>query len=124
VTERAVLEQRLATLNGLLEGPGQLLGTAGADLASRLREGWQAERRLLERLLAEAPGAEMRPTVGLWRARTAGFVERTSEPQPGWTDRQGQWWDARQVLALLDDVEDRLDAWLQADELADLEAEG
>jgi hypothetical protein len=124
MNERHVLEQRLITLNSLLDGSGHLLGPSGAAMGERLRSAWQAERQLLQRLLAETAGDNVRATIGLWRDRTAAFVQRSAAADAAWTDRSGQRWEATQVLALLDDTSERLDSWAAAAEpLADEEGE-
>jgi hypothetical protein len=113
--ERQILSQRLATLDALLDGSGGLSGAGGAQIAERLSAGWAAERRLIQRLLAEAGTGDVRATIQLWRERTQGFLAKSQDPDPGWTDASGQRWDARGVLMLLDDVEERLDSWQLAD---------
>lgn len=116
MNERHVLEQRLATLNSLLDGSGYLLGSSGAAMGERLRSAWQAERQLLQRLLVETAGDDVRATIGLWRDRTAAFVERSAGGDASWTDRSGQRWEAAHVLVLLDDTSERLDSWAAAAE--------
>jgi hypothetical protein len=115
MNERTVLEQRITTLDDLVAAGG-VLGPAGASLGQRLRSGWEVERRLLGRIVAETPGDDVRATLALWQARTEAFVAKSDAEAPGWTDKEGNHWDAREVLALLDDTVERLDAWLAADE--------
>jgi hypothetical protein len=118
MNERTVLDQRVTTLDGLIDAGG-LLGPAGANLGAQLRSSWEAERRLLRRILAETAGNDVRATLELWQARTTAFLARAEEPNPGWLDRDGNRWDAEQVLGLLADTLERLDAWLAADEPLD-----
>ena len=114
--ERQILGQRLATLDALLEGSGGLSGSGASALGERLRSGWAAERRLIQRLLDESAGGDLRATMALWQERTAGFLARASDPEPAWTDGAGQRWEARAVLGLLADIAERLDSWQLADE--------
>lgn len=124
MNERTVLEQRVTTLDGLIDAGG-LLGPAGAALGQQLRSSWEEERRLLRRILAETGGDDVRATLALWTARTEAFVAQSGDPNPGWQDRDGHRWDAQQVLSLLADTVERLDAWLAADEpYDDEEGEG
>ncbi len=107
----------MLTLTSLLDASDNVLGPAGTSLSERLRGSWSAERRLLQRLLDETVGDDVRPTIALWQERTSAFLERSDEPQPGWTDRRsGDRWDAAEVLDLLADTLERLDSWLLADE--------
>jgi hypothetical protein len=111
MNEREILEQRVVTLGGLLDAPGGPLGASGGDVAKQLMQRWSAERRLIERILSEATGEQVRPTMEAWRRRTQEFVARSDDDAPGWTDRQGNRWDALEVLELLDDAGERLDSW-------------
>lgn len=113
--ERKVLEQRVTTLDGLIDAGG-LLGPAGTNLGAQLQASWEAERRLLRRILAETVGDDVRATLTLWEARTSAFAAQSDDPNPSWQDRDGNRWEASQVLLLLADTEERLDAWLAADE--------
>jgi hypothetical protein len=117
VSDRAVLEQRVVTLGGLIETPGGPLGSSGGTIGARLVAGWAAERRLLERILAESQGDQVRPTIETWHDRTLTFIAGTQDDAPHWTDRAGNRWDAREVLALLDDIRERLDTWSDADQV-------
>jgi hypothetical protein len=110
--EKTVLDHRLTTLNGLLDAPGGPLGSNAGDLGARLRADWLAEQRLLSRLLAETSGDDVRATIQSWRRRTEAFVARSSDPSPHWTDKEGITWNARQVLTLLDDAQERIDRWM------------
>ena len=120
--ERAVLVQRVSTLKSLLEGD-VIIGAAGAALGQRLRGSWVAEQRLLQRILAETLGDDVRATLGLWQARTEAFVARSGVEAPGWTDGEGVRWEAVTVLAILADTVERLDTWLLADTQPDDAAE-
>lgn len=111
MNERSILEQRVVTLSGLLETPGGPLGGSGGDIAAELTNRWSTEKRLLERVLSEATGNQIRPTVDAWRKRTEDFVARSGDDWPSWSDREGNTWEARLVLELLCDAQERLDAW-------------
>jgi hypothetical protein len=112
VDERQVIEQRIATLDALLDTPGGPLGPAAGDLGDRLRQGWQDERRLLRRILVDASSGHVTSTVAVWRARTEAFMRQANGASPGWRDKDGHYWDAGEVLRLLDDIEERLRGWL------------
>ncbi len=109
---REVVEQRIVTLKGLLDTPGGPLGPAAGSLGRDLAASWEAERRLLQRILHESRAGDVHATIAQWRERTAGFLERASEPAPSWSDRDGNTWDAREVIRILDDVRQRIDIWL------------
>ncbi len=111
MNERAILEQRVVTLTGLLETPGGPLGSTGGDIAAELTSRWATERRLLERVLSEATGNQIKPTVDAWRKRTEEFIARSGSDSPSWSDREGNTWHALQVLELLCDAQERLDSW-------------
>jgi hypothetical protein len=114
--ERTVLEQRVTTLTSLLDGTGNFLGPAGTTLGARLRDTWTTERRLLQRILVESTGRDVRTTLALWRDRTTAFIDRSTDTRPAWTDRDGTRWDAVEVVELLDQTVERLDSWLNADD--------
>lgn len=109
--ERAILEQRIVTLSGLLDKPGGPLGASSGEIGQQLADRWLAERQLLERVLSEATGSQVSPTVDAWRKRTEVFVARSNDEAPGWTDRDGKRWNALLVLELLADIQDRLRKW-------------
>lgn len=115
MNERAILEQRVITLNGLLDTPGGPLGNKAGILGRQFGQRWTAERQLLRRILDETPAdatdADTRATLTLWRDRTAAFVRSSDSDQPTWTDRNGLVWDAHVVLSLLDDIQERIEAW-------------
>lgn len=113
--ERKILEQRVATLNGLLETTGGSLGPAGGALGTTLRGKWEAERRLLRRVLAETPGQDVRATLDLWGERTAAFMEKSGD-SASWHDREGIEWHAAAVLDILVDIEERLNSWREAEQ--------
>lgn len=120
MNERTVLEQRITTLSGLLDTPGGPLGPNAGDLGDQLRGGWETERRLLERVLADTQGNDVSGTIGAWRDRTQAFVARSGPGTPSWTDREGRTWRADEVLALLDETQDRIDRWVRtADDVGD-----
>lgn len=119
MNERAILEQRIVTLRGLLDTPGGPLGGSGGRIAVRLHHQWSTEQHLLERILAEAPGDEVSPTLDVWARRTAEFINRAPDERPAWTDRQGQEWDAEQVLELVLDIQERLSSWSLPDDFTD-----
>jgi hypothetical protein len=114
--EKRILEQRIVTLTGLLDTPGGPLGPTAGALGQRLRQSWDAERRLLCRLLSDTRDGDLRATMGLWFERTSAFLRQSADDPATWTDRDGHQWDAAQVLELLADVQERLDSWQQADE--------
>jgi hypothetical protein len=121
--ERQILEQRLATLNGLLDTRVGALGPAAGVLGGQLRSKWEMERRLLGRVLAETPGGDIRATLDLWGERTANFLEKNGDGA-SWNDKDGFKWEAESVLNILIDVEERLNSWLQADEPFDASDDG
>jgi hypothetical protein len=114
VTEREVLLQRRATLVALLASPNGPLGPNAGAIGERLRRGWQTEVRLLDRLLAETPGDDVRTTIAAWQARTVAFAARSPGKPTAWTDRQGLSWDADVVLCLLGELTERIDRWMTA----------
>lgn len=111
--ERAFLRHRLATLAGLLAQPNGSLRSGGA-LVQGIRAAWRTEHRLLERILAESRSRAPQETIELWRQRTERFLAAAAEPDPEWRDREGQTWNARQVLAILDDLAERLRTWAES----------
>ena len=106
MTDREFLQERLRTLESLIGGAARLSG-GNPGLQNTLQANWLAEQRLLARILAE-PG-DVRGTLGRWQERTASFVAQNPS-RSGWTDAQGNAWQAAQVLALLRDLETRLEA--------------
>ncbi len=112
--QREVVRQRILTLDGLLADPNGPFGTSGGALAKRLADGWNTERRLLGRILAETKGDDVRATLGRWQERTAAFAEKSEADEPSWNDKEGTVWRAEEVLRLLDDFARRLDAWIQS----------
>jgi hypothetical protein len=115
MTEHEVLQQRMTTLQSLLESPGGPFGAKGAPgapLAQQLAERWRTELKLIARILDDCPsGQDLQQTLDLWCDRTAAFLATSKSDRPGWTDRQGQAWDAGEVLELIEDLKDRLKAW-------------
>jgi hypothetical protein len=110
VRPREILEHRLATLEALLESRQPLTGGDGA-VGDHLKSGWAAERSLIARILEETAGPNVTDTMALWRSRTERFVASSEDRVPGWQDARGQRWDARRVLALLDEMDERIAAW-------------
>ncbi len=109
---RQALEQRVAVLASL--GAGALKGSS--PLGSSLQAGWERERTLIQRLLDDtAEQARVLATLDRWEERTTAFQARQGRPDARWTDRQGQDWQADQVLALLADLRDRLSSWREKD---------
>lgn len=128
MNQRNVLEHRLATLDGLLDAPGGPLGPNAGELGQRLHAGWRTERRLLQRLLGDAQGDDVHATIRAWRQRTAAFAAKSDDDRPAWVDREGVTWDAKQVLELLDDTQERIDRWVgsrsSADDTKPIDASG
>ena len=108
---RGVLEHRLKTLEGLLSGPTPLSGGSESGLADQLTGRWQAERRLLNRVLEEASHTPVDQVVGRWATRTERFLEAADTEDPGWTDAHGQYWDATVTFDLLLETQERLERW-------------
>lgn len=127
MNERQILEQRIITLDGLLATPGGPLGPKAGPLATQFHQRWQIERRLLHRVLdetpADAPPQAVLETLQLWQDRTAAFVRKSPDERPSWTDREGLVWDAQEVLAVLDDIRERIEAWLAGATLPEAEPE-
>jgi len=119
MNERAILEQRVVTLSGLLGTPDGPLGLKAGALGTQFTARWDAERRLIQRILEESPpGAsdgDLETTLNLWRERTGAFIRGASAERPAWTDKQGKLWDAHEVMAILDDIRERIEAWQGAD---------
>ena len=112
MNEREIVDQRIVTLSGLLDTPGGPLGPSAGSLGRDLAASWDAERRLLQRILRETPANDVRATIAQWHERTAAFVERSTDPTPSWKDRDGNTWDAREVLRILEDIRQRIEIWL------------
>ncbi len=115
---RKMLEEHVQTLNALLRGGiNRGMGNRASgddDLQLSLRGQWEAQRNLLRRVLGE-PGDPSERLLA-WRERTQGFMDRYPE-RPGWTDRDGQAWDAQQVLDAIDKLMEQIEVW-------EMEAEG
>lgn len=120
MTDREFLQTRLKTLQSLTGAVAVLKGGDASGLQSKLHAAWELEHRLLARILAE-PG-DLAQTIGAWQTRTQTFVAKYPDRE-GWTDAQGHAWNASQVLALLTDVQQRLDALKQPDEFEEQEQE-
>ncbi len=110
---RKLLEQHIHTLTALLRGGisrgmGRRTAEETDDLQSTLSAQWETQRNLLRRVLSE-PGD---PTERLleWRDRTEGFLDKYPE-RAGWTDREGQEWNAHQVLDAIDKLMEQIENW-------------
>lgn len=98
---------------GTLTAAGAIRGGA-AELTGSLQAGWQAERRLIDRILADTPADQsVFGTLDRWEERTRAFCQKAGRPDAGWTDKQGEPWRADQVLGLIEDLRDRLSAWVE-----------
>lgn len=107
---REALASRALTL-GTLTAAGAIRG-GGAELAGSLHAGWLAERRLIERILAETAAEQsVFATLDHWEDRTRAFQQRSGTADAAWSDKQGERWRADQVLSLILDLRDRLSAW-------------
>lgn len=107
---REALASRAQTL-GTLTAAGAIRG-GGAELTGNLHAGWLAERRLIERILAETAGEQsVFATLDHWENRTRAFQQRSGAADAAWSDKQGERWRADQVLSLILDLRDRLSAW-------------
>ena len=113
MTDREFLETRLKTLQSLTSAAAVLKGGGASGLQNKLHVAWEAEQRLLARILAE-PG-DLVQTIGAWQTRTQAFVAK-NPGRDGWSDAQGHAWNASQVLALLSDLQQRLEALKQPEE--------
>ncbi|MFZ1267845.1 MAG: hypothetical protein WAU95_15385 [Anaerolineae bacterium] len=113
MTDREFLQARLKTLQSLTGTSAVLKGSGVSGLQNKLHAAWELEQRLLARILTE-PG-DLAQTISAWQTRTQAFVAKYPDRE-GWTDAQGHAWNASQVLALLTDVQQRLDALKQPDE--------
>jgi len=111
VRQKNILSQRIMTLTGLTAGPNGPFGAAGGEVAQRLVDGWAAERRLLQRLLDETKGDDVLATVAMWHDRTTAFLAKAGEGEGSWRDRDGHLWVGSDVLRVLEDVRQRIDAW-------------
>ncbi len=113
MTDREFLELRLATLSALLGAPGGPIASRRGTVAVArvLMTNWEAERQLLERIIATSDGRTLRSVMASWRERTERFIAGADDPDPSWRDKSGREWRAKQVLAILADLEERLDAW-------------
>ncbi|HQZ72595.1 MAG TPA: hypothetical protein PK826_14840 [Anaerolineae bacterium] len=107
---REALASRAQTL-GTLTAVGAIRG-GGPELTGSLHAGWLAERRLIERILADTLTEQsVFATLDHWEDRTRAFQQKAGMPDAGWTDKQGEPWRADQVLGLILDLRDRLSAW-------------
>ena len=117
---RKLFEQHLQTLGALGRGGiSRGFGTpsAGGDtLQNSLKVQWETQRTLLRRVLNE-PGDPV-DNLHLWRERTEGFIDKFPERE-GWMDREGQPWDAQQVLDAIDRLLEQHEAWQEEAESFD-----
>ena len=113
MTDREFLQARLKTLQSLTGTSAVLKGSGVSGLQNKLHAAWELEQRLLARILAE-PG-DLAQTISAWQTRTQAFIAK-NPGREGRSDAQGHAWNASQVLALLTDVQQRLDALKQPDE--------
>jgi len=113
MTDREFLQTRLKTLQSLTGAAAVLKGGGTSGLQSKLHAAWETEQRLLTRILAE-PG-DLVHTIGAWQTRTEAFLAK-NPGRDGWSDAQGHAWNAAQVLALLGDLQQRLEAMKQPEE--------
>ncbi len=115
---RKMLEQHVQTLNALLQG-GISRGMGGSggdedDLQSSLRAQWETQRAILRRVLTERGDPTER--LNEWRDRTQGFVDNYPERE-GWTDREGQQWNAQTALDAIDKLLEQIEVWeMEAEE--------
>lgn len=119
---RKMLEQHTQTLSSLLRGGisrgvGRANTQAEDEVQNSLRQQWETQRNLLRRVLSE-PGD---PTERLleWRERTSSFLDKFPE-RTGWTDREGQEWEALPVMEAIDKLLEQVEAWEnEADDFED-----
>jgi hypothetical protein len=123
---RKMLEGHLHTLNALLAG-GIRRGVAEPRFAEEdelqvsLRDQWESQRNVLRRVLSE-PGDPFERLME-WRDRTSDFLDKYPERE-GWTDREGQSWNAQQALLAIDKLLEQVEAWeMDEDEFEDEEYE-
>ena len=118
MTDREFLQTRLKTLQSLTGTAAVIKGGGASGLQNKLHAAWETEQRLLTRILAE-PG-DLVQTIGAWQTRTQAFM--TKNPgREGWSDAQGHAWNASQVLALLADLQQRLESLQHVDEFEEEE---
>lgn len=113
---RKLLEQHVQTLSALMRGGisrGFGGGGGGDDLQSSLKEQWETQRNLLRRVLSEPGDPEERLLE--WRDRTEGFLDKYPE-RSGWTDREGQEWNAQQVIEAIDRLMEQIEVWQMEEE--------
>lgn len=113
MTNREFLQTRLKTLQSLTSAAAVLTGGGASGLQNKLHAAWEAEQRLLARILAES--GDVTQTLSAWQARTQAFVAK-NPGREGWSDAQGHAWNAQLVLALLADLQQRLESLQKADE--------
>jgi hypothetical protein len=110
---RKMLEQHTQTLNALIRGGisrgfGKATTQGEDEVQSALRQQWETQRVLLKRVLSEAGDPADRLIE--WRERTSAFVDKFPE-RTGWTDREGQEWEAQPVLEAIDKLLEQIEAW-------------
>lgn len=111
---RKLFEQHLQTLSALMRGGiSRGFGTPGVGddaLRATLQTQWETQRTLLRRVLGE-PSDPVEQLI-TWRERTESFLDKYPE-RSGWTDREGQEWEAQQVLEAIDRLLEQHEAWLE-----------
>lgn len=106
---RELLKQRLVTLDSLTRTGSLRRGnTQGDDVAAQLTAQWEAEKRLIKRVLSEP--ADPVETLLQWRERTENFRDKFPERE-GWADQQGNEWHAALVLKAIDNLIEHIDNW-------------
>ncbi|MCZ7573077.1 MAG: hypothetical protein M5U01_31375 [Ardenticatenaceae bacterium] len=106
---RELLKQRLATLDALTRGGSLRRGSSQSDdVAAQLTSQWNAEKRLIKRVLSEP--ADPAETLSHWRERTENFRDKFPERE-GWTDQQGNDWNAALVLQAIDNLFEHIENW-------------
>lgn len=113
---RRLLEQHVQTLNALLRGGisrGVGQDAAMDDLQSSLQTQWTTQRNLLKRVLGEAGDPAERLLE--WQDRTHAFLDKYPE-RTGWTDREGQSWEAQEVLDAIDKLLEEIENWQMEEE--------
>lgn len=103
------LRNRLAALDGLIatQGLGRA-GVRGRALPASITALWETEKRLIRRILDEP--ADPLATLQQWHDRTENFQQRFPDRE-GWTDQQGNEWNAMLVLNAIANVMGNIESW-------------
>lgn len=122
MNSREILKQHATTLEALLRG-GIRRGVGGSeddedDLLGSMHSNWATQRRLIQRVLRE-PGDPLDRLMEM-RERTEGFIDSYPERE-GWTDAQGESWEAQRVLEAIDKLLEEVEA--RQAEMEDFEEE-